>query len=321
MSEYAAAVGLALLDHWPEFRIRYISVLYSYRKHFAAAHNTGRFWLEPNWITTYPHVITRSEFRTGSADADIERCADRQPPLVDGRMSQHACLSERPRLPLPIPTNGSQPLSACRFRSTSTMRKSAISPARRYRFCRMQRRQAAVVYPGGPRCERRQVAGHYPARATFRSTKRRQDPCPQARSAARCVERPARSLGEALCRHRTGIARFHRRHARRCDLLRYRRIDRTFCPVCGDADQAGDCAGTGGAQFCDGLAEPFLEPRAQIAGDFMLLNVAASEAVAVEHLAINLYGAGEHTKALQRTGRSEGASSTRPTLHRQGPRG
>ena len=30
-----------------------------------------------------------------------------------------------------------------------------------------------------------------------------------------------------------------------------------------------------------------------------------------------LYGAGEHTKALQRTGRSDGASSTRPTLHRQ----
>jgi FkbM family methyltransferase len=57
--------------------------------------------------------------------------------------------------------------------------------------------------------------------------------------------------------------------------------------------------------------------RSAIAGDFTLLNVAASEAIAVEHLAINLYGAGEHTKALQRTGRSDGASSARPTLHRQ----
>ena len=57
--------------------------------------------------------------------------------------------------------------------------------------------------------------------------------------------------------------------------------------------------------------------RDKIAGDFTLLNIAASEAVAVEHLAINLYGAGEHTKALQRTGRSEGASERRPTLHRQ----
>ena len=61
MSEYTAAVGLALLDQWPEFRVRYSSVLASYRKHFAAIQNTGRFWLEPNWITTYPHVIVRSE--------------------------------------------------------------------------------------------------------------------------------------------------------------------------------------------------------------------------------------------------------------------
>ena len=61
MSEYAAAVGLALLDQWPEFRVRYSSVLASYRKHFAAVSNTGQFWLEPNWITTYPHVITGSE--------------------------------------------------------------------------------------------------------------------------------------------------------------------------------------------------------------------------------------------------------------------
>lgn len=61
MSEYAAAVGLALLDQWPEFRVRYNSVLASYRKHFAAIQNTGRFWLEPNWITTYPHVITGSQ--------------------------------------------------------------------------------------------------------------------------------------------------------------------------------------------------------------------------------------------------------------------
>lgn len=57
--------------------------------------------------------------------------------------------------------------------------------------------------------------------------------------------------------------------------------------------------------------------RDKIAGDFTLLNVAASEARAIEHLAINLYGAGEHTKALQRTGRTQGASSTRTTLHRQ----
>jgi FkbM family methyltransferase len=57
--------------------------------------------------------------------------------------------------------------------------------------------------------------------------------------------------------------------------------------------------------------------RDRIAGDFTLLNVAASEARSIEHLAINLYGAGEHTKALPRTGRSQGASSTRPTLHRQ----
>ncbi len=61
MSEYTAAVGLALLDQWPEFRVRYSSVLASYRKHFAAIGNTGQFWLEPNWITTYPHVITASE--------------------------------------------------------------------------------------------------------------------------------------------------------------------------------------------------------------------------------------------------------------------
>jgi dTDP-4-amino-4,6-dideoxygalactose transaminase len=61
MSEYTAAVGLALLDQWPEFRARYHSVLASYRKHFGAISNTGQFWLEPNWITTYPHVITASE--------------------------------------------------------------------------------------------------------------------------------------------------------------------------------------------------------------------------------------------------------------------
>jgi dTDP-4-amino-4,6-dideoxygalactose transaminase len=24
--------------------------------------NSRRFWLEPNWITTYPHIITRSVF-------------------------------------------------------------------------------------------------------------------------------------------------------------------------------------------------------------------------------------------------------------------
>lgn len=57
--------------------------------------------------------------------------------------------------------------------------------------------------------------------------------------------------------------------------------------------------------------------RDRIAGDFTLLNLAASDALAIEHLAINLYGAGEHTKALQRTDRSEGASSARATLHRQ----
>jgi FkbM family methyltransferase len=57
--------------------------------------------------------------------------------------------------------------------------------------------------------------------------------------------------------------------------------------------------------------------RERIAGDFVLLNVAASDVLAIEHLAINLYGAGEHTKALQRAGRSEGASDARPTLHRQ----
>jgi dTDP-4-amino-4,6-dideoxygalactose transaminase len=61
MSEYNAAVGLALLDQWPAFRARYNSVLASYREHFAVLQHTGRFWLEPNWITTYPHVITRSE--------------------------------------------------------------------------------------------------------------------------------------------------------------------------------------------------------------------------------------------------------------------
>lgn len=61
MSEYTAAVGLALLDHWPEFRVRYNLVLSSYRKHFAPMQHTGRFWLVPNWITTYPHVITRSD--------------------------------------------------------------------------------------------------------------------------------------------------------------------------------------------------------------------------------------------------------------------
>lgn len=57
--------------------------------------------------------------------------------------------------------------------------------------------------------------------------------------------------------------------------------------------------------------------RERIVDDFILLNVAASETRGIEHIGINLYGAGEHTKALQRTGRSEGASSARPTLHRQ----
>jgi FkbM family methyltransferase len=57
--------------------------------------------------------------------------------------------------------------------------------------------------------------------------------------------------------------------------------------------------------------------RDRIAGEFTLLNLAASESAGIEHLSINLYGAGEHTKALQRTGRSQGASAARPTLHRQ----
>ncbi len=61
MSEYTAAVALALLDQWPDLRVRYSNVLASYRKHFAVVDNTGQFWLEPNWITTYPHVITGSE--------------------------------------------------------------------------------------------------------------------------------------------------------------------------------------------------------------------------------------------------------------------
>ena len=57
--------------------------------------------------------------------------------------------------------------------------------------------------------------------------------------------------------------------------------------------------------------------RDKITGNFTLLNIAASEAVALEQLAINLYGAGEHTKALLRSGRSEGASEKRQILHRQ----
>jgi len=61
MSEYSAAVGLAMLDHWSGFRVRYNSALDAYRRHFAAAQNTGQFWLQSNWITTYPHVITKSE--------------------------------------------------------------------------------------------------------------------------------------------------------------------------------------------------------------------------------------------------------------------
>jgi FkbM family methyltransferase len=57
--------------------------------------------------------------------------------------------------------------------------------------------------------------------------------------------------------------------------------------------------------------------REKIPGSFTLLNIAASEAIALEQLAINLYGAGEHTKALQRSFRSEGASEKRQILHRQ----
>jgi dTDP-4-amino-4,6-dideoxygalactose transaminase len=101
MSEYTAAVGLALLDQWPEFRVRYSSVLTSYRKHFAAIQNTGRFWLEPNWITTYPHVITRSEterdrLMQALADAQI----DSRRWWMDGCHNTPA-YAKVPRLPLP----------------------------------------------------------------------------------------------------------------------------------------------------------------------------------------------------------------------------
>jgi len=101
MSEYTAAVGLALLDHWPEFRIRYNSVLSSYHKHFAAVYNTGRFWLEPNWITTYPHVITRSE---SERDRLMQALKDAQ--IDSRRWWMEGChntpaYENVPRLPLP----------------------------------------------------------------------------------------------------------------------------------------------------------------------------------------------------------------------------
>jgi len=101
MSEYVAAVGLALLDHWPEFRIRYSSVLSSYRKHFAPMQHKGSFWLEPNWITTYPHVITKSE---SERDGLIQGLQSAQ--IETRRWWMEGChnapaYAGAPRLPLP----------------------------------------------------------------------------------------------------------------------------------------------------------------------------------------------------------------------------
>jgi dTDP-4-amino-4,6-dideoxygalactose transaminase len=101
MSEYTAAVGLALLDQWPAFRGRYNSILASYRKHFAAVHSTGRFWLEPDWITTYPHVITRSE---AERDRLMQALKDAQ--IDSRRWWMEGChntpaYQNVPRLPLP----------------------------------------------------------------------------------------------------------------------------------------------------------------------------------------------------------------------------
>ena len=146
MSEYAAAVGLALLDHWPEFRIRYSSVLSSYRKHFAPMQHKGSFWLEPNWITTYPHVITRSESERDGLIRVYK--VHRSKPAAGG---WKAATTRPPMLalrgcPFLIPTSGLQLSWACPFRSTSTKRKSAISPARQYSSCRMLMNQAAFVY-------------------------------------------------------------------------------------------------------------------------------------------------------------------------------
>lgn len=101
MSEYTAAVGLALLDQWPEFSVRYNSVLASYRKHFAAIQNTGRFWLEPNWITTYPHVITGSETeRDRLMQALKDAQIDSRRWWMDGCHNTPA-YRKVPRLPLP----------------------------------------------------------------------------------------------------------------------------------------------------------------------------------------------------------------------------
>lgn len=101
MSEYAAAVGLALLDQWPEFRVRYNSVLASYRRHFAAVQDAGRFWLEPNWITTYPHIITRSETeRDRLMQALKDAQIDSRRWWMDGCHNMPA-YANAPRLPLP----------------------------------------------------------------------------------------------------------------------------------------------------------------------------------------------------------------------------
>ena len=312
MSEYTAAVGLALLDHWPEFRIRYNSVLASYRKHFAAIHNTGRFWLEPNWITTYPHVITRSEIRTGSADASPEGCADRQPTLVDGRLPQHAGLRERPA---PSASQhrqvGREPSSACRFRSTSTMRRSAISPARRYRSCRMPRARRRSHGPGGPcvsddkSLEIIQQKLHSEVRSVARIPARKHD----------LLLDVSNGRLEVWAKH------FADTEPELLDFIDAIPDDAVYYDIGASIGHFALYAAMRikrvialepeALNFATASLNHFLN-RDKIAGDFTLLNLAASEAVAVEHLAINLYGAGEHTKALQRTGRSEGASERAP---------
>lgn len=76
ISEYAVAVGLAVLDEWPTQREQLMSIVAGYHDAFANARNAA-FWMENRWVTTYPHYIAEdAAARIGIEDALHSRGID-----------------------------------------------------------------------------------------------------------------------------------------------------------------------------------------------------------------------------------------------------
>lgn len=101
MSEFAAAIGLALLDQWADFSARYISVRESYFKAFTRAEDEGLFWMEKRWLTTYPHILVQSpDQRVPLVEAFKAAGVDTRRWWGEGA-HRHPAHADIPRNPLP----------------------------------------------------------------------------------------------------------------------------------------------------------------------------------------------------------------------------